>query len=107
MASTAKEFLKLSPLVHETESDKKMSQQSSIVNVDDFANSDSPSMSRRKSKHMLFMNGRQQRRVGNSSDRKEFHTSDFSFANLDELAAANIRAVEEARAKSPTNMKET
>ena len=48
-------------------------------------------MSRRKSKHMLFMNGRQQRRVGNSSDRKEFHTSDFSFANLDELAAANIR----------------
>ena len=107
LASTAKEFLKLSPLVHETESDKKISQQSSIVNVDDFANSDSPSMSRRKSEHMLFMNGRQQGRVGNSSDRKEFHTSDFSFANLDELAAANIRAVEEARAKSPTNMKES
>ena len=126
LANTAKEYLKLSPLPDDKKQKVKMdfnTNSSNIITPRNFTIQDS-SISITKKATSLVQNNNNKKlekdisinitnvsklndgeNIKSKNGRKSMHhhESNFSFANLDELAAANLRAVKEARAKSPRN----
>ena len=126
LAILAKEYLKLSPLPDDKKQKVKMdfnTNTSNIITPRNFTIQDS-SISITKKATSLVQNNNNKKlekdisinitnvsklndgeNIKSKNGRKSMHhhESNFSFANLDELAAANLRAVKEARAKSPRN----
>jgi serine/threonine protein kinase len=108
LANTAKEYLKLSPLIDDTNK-KSVSNFSIQGNAIDISNTLSISnKTANKIKLDEVTAGKKKLATIGRDGRKSMHhntESSFTFANLDELAEANLRAVKEARAKSPRGEK--